>query len=136
MACQIGSIGSLLQPLLSHSHTLVLQNRQHQTKAGDQTSTFLAINASIIQGSGLGPVSYIYLMPVTSIQCIQHTFQICGRHYLLVPATNSSLISHELKNISDWAIDNNLKLNSTKCYEMVVSLSNKNRPHIPPHCKT
>ena len=53
--------------------------------------------------------------------------------YLLVLATNSSLISHELKNISDWAIIfDNLKLNSTKCYDMVVSLSNKNRPHIPP----
>ena len=58
--------------------------------------------------------------------------QIADDTYLLVPATNSSLISHELKNISDWAIDNNLKLNSTKCYEMVVSLSNKIRPHIPP----
>ena len=33
--------------------------------------------------------------------------------YLLVQATNSGLISHELKNIK-WEIDNNLKLNSTK----------------------
>ena len=111
-------------------------SRQHQTKAGDQTSTFLAINASIIQGSGLGPVSYILnardLHPMHPSNIL---FEYADDTYLLVPATNSSLISHELKNISDWTIDNNLKLNSTKCYEMVLSLSNKNRPHIPPHCR-
>ena len=84
-------------------------------------SILLAINASIIQGSGLGPVSYILtasdLHPMHPSDIF---FKYADDTYFLVPATNSSLISHELKNISDWAIDNNLKLNSTKCYEMVV----------------
>ena len=38
----------------------VITVRQHQTIiAGEQKSAFLDINASIIQGSGLGPVFYI-----------------------------------------------------------------------------
>ena len=37
-----------------------LSSRKHQTKAGNFKSTFRAINASIIQGSGLGPVSYVF----------------------------------------------------------------------------
>ena len=108
-------------------------SRQHQTKAGDQTSTFLAINASIIQGSGLGPVSYI--LNASDLHTM-HPFNILFKYaddtYLLVPAKYSTLISHDLKNISDWATDNNLKLNSTKCYEMVVFLTNKSSAYTSP----
>ena len=75
-------------------------------------SILLAINASIIQGSGLGPVSYILtasdLHPMHPSDIF---FKYADDTYFLVPATNSSLISHELKNISGWAIDNNSKLN-------------------------
>ena len=34
-----------------------LSDRQHQTKTKDSRSDFKPINASIIQGSGLGPVA-------------------------------------------------------------------------------
>ena len=37
-----------------------LSDRQHQTKTKDSRSDFKSINASIIQGSGLGPVAYIF----------------------------------------------------------------------------
>ena len=37
-----------------------LTNRQHQTKAGPDRSSFQPINAIIIQGSGIGPVAYIF----------------------------------------------------------------------------
>ena len=36
-----------------------LSDSQHQTRANDSRSYFKSINASIIQGSGLGPVAYI-----------------------------------------------------------------------------
>jgi len=36
-----------------------LSDRQHQTSVNDSRSDFKSINASIIQGSGLGPVAYI-----------------------------------------------------------------------------
>jgi len=36
-----------------------LTDRHHQTKAKGSRSKFLPITASIIQGSGMGPVAYI-----------------------------------------------------------------------------
>ena len=41
-----------------------LSGRQHQTKLDGKVSQTLPINASIIQGSGLGPVEYV-LQPLT-----------------------------------------------------------------------
>ena len=51
-------------------------------------------------------VSDLYPMHPSNI-----LFKYAKDTYLLVPATNSSLSSHILKNISDCAIGNNLKLN-------------------------
>lgn len=98
-----------------------LQSRQHQTVAGEQKSAFLGINASIIQGSGLGPVFYTInasdLHPAYSSNIL---FKYADDTYLIVPAKYSNLIPEELHNISTWANANNLKLNSAKCCEMVV----------------
>ena len=44
-----------------------LSDRQHQTELGDSVSPTLSINASIIQGSALGPVEYVFT-PLTYIQ--------------------------------------------------------------------
>jgi len=47
---------------------------QHQTKDAENESTFLPISASIIQGSGLGPVCYKFnnsdLKPVHHINLV------------------------------------------------------------------
>jgi len=42
---------------------------------------------------------------------------------LLVPTINNTyLILQEMDNITDWARANNLKLNSAKCCEIIISL--------------
>ena len=98
-------------------------------------SRFFGYKCSNIQGSGLGPVFYIFnavdLPPVRSSNIL---FKYADDTYLIVPAADSDLISQELDNISDWAIANNLKLNKAKYCEMVVCLPNANRFHTPlPH---
>ena len=84
--------------LFSQLSNRLLQFPSAPDNCWDQTSTFLAINASIIQGSGLGPVSYILnasdLHPMHPSNIL---FKYADDTCLLVPATNSSLISHELK---------------------------------------
>ena len=55
--------------------------------------------------------------------------------YLLVPAKNmSDLIPQEMDNITDWARANNLKLNSAKCCEIIISLPTSDRrpTNLPP----
>jgi len=51
--------------------------------------------------------------------------------YLIIPATNSSLIPDEL-NINQWASASNLKLNPNKSYEMIIYHSSKKITSVPP----
>lgn len=110
-----------------------LQNRSHQTKIGLNESSFLPINASIIQGSGLGPACFIFcasdLHPVHPTNIL---FKYADDTYLLVPASNSILIPQEIDNVSYWAEANNLKLNTSKSLEMIIRLPNRKHLSIPP----
>ena len=82
------------------------------TRFGNKTSDFRKISASIIQGSGIGPASYIVtasdLHPVTpgNAMC-----KCADDSYLIVPASNV--------NVESWADNNNLKLNHIKSVEIV-----------------
>jgi len=75
-----------------------LFSRQHQTKVAENESTFLPISASIIQGSGLGPVCYIFNS--SDLKPVHHTnllVKYADDAYLVIPGSNSSLIqSHWL----------------------------------------
>ena len=110
-----------------------LHSRMHRTKVGQSQSTFLPINASIIQGSGLGPVCFIFnasdLHPTNPLNIL---FKYADDTYLIIPKTNSALIPREMDNISRWAECNNLKLNTSKSLEMVIHLPTRKQPAIPP----
>jgi len=64
----------------------LIVSTQHQAKAKGSRSEFLPITASIIQGSGIGPVAYILnasdLHPVHQHNMI---FKYAGDTYLIVP---------------------------------------------------
>ena len=40
--------------------------------------------------------------------------------YLLVPSSNSQTVARELEHVSEWAAENNLKLNKTKSVELII----------------
>ena len=111
-----------------------LSDRQHQTKLNGIASSLRPINASIIQGSGLGPVEYVYnasdLHPLFSdnIFC-----KYADDTYLIVPSNNTNLIPSELQNLSQWATVNNLTLNASKSCEMVVHSLNKKKHIVFPN---
>ena len=77
-----------------------LIDRHHQTKAKGSRSEFLPITASIIQGSGIGPVAYILnasdLHPVHQHNMI---FKYADDTYLIVPDIFSRTIPQELQHI-------------------------------------
>ena len=97
-------------------------DRHHCTRYAGRLSTVAAIKASVIQGSGLGPASYIVtaadLHPCTTGNRI---FKYADDTYLVVPAANSSTRCQEIEQIGVWAAQNNLKLNSGKTKEMVIT---------------
>lgn len=98
-----------------------LSQRGHVTKFDGVTSTVATINCSIVQGSGIGPGSYI--LNASDLHPVQSENQIvkfADDTYLIVPSTSAASIRREIENIKEWARDNNLKLNLGKCQEMVV----------------
>ena len=78
------------------------------------------ISASIIQGSGLGPASYVVtasdLHPVTPGNIM---VKYADDTYLVVPADNVTSCVDEIAHVECWAMENNLSLNRTKSAEIV-----------------
>ena len=96
-------------------------DRAHCTKLGGIISSVHDINASVIQGSGLGPISFVY--NASDLHPLNSANKICkyaDDFYLIVPSSHSHTIPAELRNIEKWARVNNLKLNKSKSHEMIV----------------
>ena len=81
----------------------------------------------------MGPMAFIInatdLQPLTQNNFM---FKYADDFYLAVPASNFFTITAELKHISAWASENNLKLNETKTRQIVFKRKNcKNESVIP-----
>ena len=81
----------------------------------------LQINASIVQGSRIGPMAYVIdasdLNPITPGNMFS---KYADDTHLLVPPTNSNSIQSELDHVAEWSENNNLKLNASKTVEMII----------------
>jgi len=77
----------------------------------------------VIQGSALGPAAYVVntgdLRPITVGNEI---IKYADDTYLIVTAENASSCQAEFNNISQWASDNNLRLNQNKTFEIIFSV--------------
>ena len=123
-------------PIEDEVHNWVLEfldDRVHCTKFGGIVSTERRINASIVQGSGIGPMSYVIC--ASDLRAL-HTGNAFDKYaddsYLVVPSINSSTIPDEFQHISDWAKANNLKLNAGKTKEMIFHRPRTNTLTFPP----
>jgi len=94
--------------------------REHATKFRGEMSAFAELLSSVIQGSSLGPASYIVTAADLRPQHADNEIiKFADDTYLIIPATNSSTSEQELDHIHSWATNNNLQLNSTKSNEIV-----------------
>lgn len=110
------------------------RDHEHCTRFGGGVSQFRKILASIIQGSAIGPASYVVtasdLHPVTPGNFMD---KYADDTYLVIPASNILACAAEISNVSDWAIVNNLSLNRAKSAEMVfVAPRSRRETVIPP----
>jgi len=105
----------------------------HQTKYGEQISTLKPISASIIQGSAIGPASYV--VNASDLQAITDgntLWKYADDTYLIIPAVNVDSRSAELHNVNDWALANNLKLNLAKSQEIIFTDQRRKSKHPEP----
>ena len=111
----------------------LLKNRQHATKYHGETSEFKRITASIIQGSGMGPSNFIIVISRFKTQNKRNQLlKYADDSYLLIPASNISSTTMELAGVESWAASCNLKLNTNKTREMIITLPHSKNVIHPP----
>ena len=85
-----------------------------------QVSMMKFITASIIQGTGVGPASYVINAGDLEARTVGNKLcKFADVTYLIIPAINADSRSAELDNIETWARTNNLTLNRMKSKEIV-----------------
>ena len=108
------------------------EGRNHTTKFQGNNSTSLPINASIVQGSGVGPFSYDVaasdLQPKSKKFCM-HKY--ADDTYLVTAGDCQHEIAGELDNVVSWATKNNLSLNKSKTCEIVFFKRGLKRSDLP-----
>src|SRR6218665_26206 len=97
------------------------EQRGHLTKIYDMISAFAFINASIIQGSVIGPPSYVVVPSDLHAKSPRNSLmKYADDSYLLVGSSNICSVNEEFAHIKAWAAENNLQLNPHKTRELVV----------------
>lgn len=109
-----------------------LDGRGHKTKYGSIVSDAATISASVVQGSAIGPVSFLlYASDLHPMTPGNQMTKYADDTYLIVPAANSHSISDEINHVSKWAAINGLKLNAAKSQELLVTKKNHSRVSLP-----
>ena len=106
------------------------QTSEHCTKFGHECYGFPEIMASIIQGSSIGPASYVV---TASDQCAltqgNSMAKFADDTYLIVPASNLTSCASDITNIEQWANNNNLSLNRGTSAEIAFLAPRSRRYH-------
>ena len=109
------------------------EHRKHRVVFNEELSEFLEILASIIQGSGIGPASYVVNAGDLQTKNPQNKLvKFADDTYLIVPSSMQETRIEEISNISDWATRNNLTLNNSKTVEIIFSRPRSRRAITPP----
>ena len=83
-------------------------NRIHQTKFNGNISKAPSINASVIQGSAIGPIAFTAI--ASSLKTVEEEncmIKYADDTYLIIAENKINSTSAEIKNIVNWAKENN-----------------------------
>src|SRR6218665_3043346 len=101
-----------------------LEGSSHRTKFVGVISAEEFINASIVQGSGTGPVNFVVtISKLKPRHAANRLFKYADNGCLIV--SSASTIQSELAQASSCAADANLTLNLGKTQEMIITQSNR-----------
>jgi len=107
--------------------------RQQCTAYHDTTSVLQAISASIVQGSAVGPASYV--VNASDLKAVTTGNVLCkyaDDTYAISPSDSVHTTTAELDNVKAWADVNNLRLNLAKCAEIILYDSRRKRQPVQP----
>ena len=110
-----------------------LSNRSQAVSSFGQTSGWLPISQSIIQGSGIGPYLYmIYASDLRTLSPHNVIVKYADDTTLLVGQHSPVDIIQEYENISSWSGTNKLSINTGKTKEIVFHRPASRHLNIPP----
>ena len=99
-----------------------LTGRSHSTRWLGSVSESLTFSAGVVQGSAIGLAAYVLCASGLQSKFSGNKLsKYADDTYLIVPASNVSTVTEEMKNITIWSESNNLKLNRNKCKEMIFT---------------
>jgi hypothetical protein len=105
----------------------------HVTTFRGETSSVESILASIIQGSAIGPASYVVTASdLHAVDPVNKIKKYADDTYLLIPASKAHTCTIEIQHIEDWAVMNNLTLNRKKSIEVVFTAPRSRRKIVLP----
>ena len=111
------------------------EDRSHSTKFFGEVSSMRRVNASVVQGSGIGPASYSIaesdLKPRNSVFSM---FKFADDVDLITILDHHDQIPAEMEHIGEWAEKNNLILNKTKTKEIIFNKGCRVWAPSTPHC--
>jgi len=108
------------------------QGHSHCTKFGNQTSALREITASIVQGSAIGPASYVHLVIWLPSQPEIAYASMQTIHMLLSLLASPTLVWLNWITLAHG--HNNSHLNRVKSVELIVSAPRRRRQFNPPPC--
>ena len=99
-----------------------------------EVSSIVEILGSVIQGSAIGPVSYVVnASDLRTVNPGNQLFKFADDTYLLIPSINSFTCESEIQHVKEWALSNNLGLNQSKSMEMVITAPGTSGAHARAH---
>ena len=109
------------------------KDRGHITRFANVLSRVAHINASVVQGSVVGPFSYIAgISDLHPIHCFNIQVKYADDSYLLVGSSQLHTALEEFEHITVWATKNKLQLNASKTKEIVFfKKRNRTKETIP-----
>ena len=106
--------------------------RGHSTKAIDISSLIAWINASIIQGFGIDPSSYVVATSDLHPRHKQNAMtKFADDTYLLVGSASTGTLIDEFDYIKKWSENNNVHIHSPKMKELIISRARSRTTQVP-----
>ena len=111
-----------------------IDNRSHCTLMNREKSSEQQIQASVVQGSAIGPALFICnASDLHEITPGNNLDKYADDTWIVISSKNSDSSAAELENIANWAVENNQKLNKSKSVEIIFTdPANKRTMSFPP----
>ena len=108
-----------------------LKNRQQRVRIGKFLSRWLTLNGGMPQGTWLGPIIFVILIDALRLHCLTHKFIDDTTLSEFLKRKETSRLDEIVRELLNWTVANNMKLNGKKTKEIILGpLQKAPPPHL------